>query len=296
MALKDLVVSVFGLGLLGGSLAWKLKKDGAAKEVAGWSRRVETVRFAHEGGMIHRPCYSLPECAALADVVVLAVPLRAMESLSGAIRPHVRPSLRAVFDLGSAKGMIGQKLSPLWGPLYGGFHPMAGKERGGVENADPDLFNGAACAFVPFPETDPSVEMVARELAGALGGRFLKAGAAAHDGAAACISHLPVLIASALSLLAEEELKVNPLVSLLAAGGFRDTTRVAGGPPWLGADMAAGNREEIRRLGGKFTGLLARLLEGSPEELEALLAQGAEAREKILRQKNSLPDWEKEGT
>lgn len=289
-SLKNSVVSVFGLGLLGGSLAWKLTKDGAAKEVVGWSRRDETVRFAHGAAMIHRPCSSPSECAALADVIVLAAPMRAMESLSMEIRPYVRKGIGAVFDLGSAKGEIGRRLAPLWGGAYGGFHPMAGKERGGAENADPDLFQGAVCAFVPFPETDPGVEFIAKELASALGGRFLKAAPEAHDGAAACISHLPVLIASALSLLAEEELEANPLVSLLAAGGFRDTTRVAAGPPWLGADMAAGNGEQIRRLGDKFTALLARLLESSPEDLEALLARGAAARERILKGKNSLPD------
>ncbi|MDD3516293.1 MAG: prephenate dehydrogenase/arogenate dehydrogenase family protein, partial [Synergistaceae bacterium] len=88
-------------------------------------------------------------------------------------------------------------------------------------------------------------------------------------------------------LLAGEETELHPLVPLLAAGGFRDTTRVAGGLPELGADMASTNGEQIRRLAGKFRTILDTLLASSPEELEALLVRAARCREATLAGKGT---------
>lgn len=285
--LKNCTVSVFGLGLLGGSLAWKLSLDGVAKCVAGWSRNPETVRRAHGKGIIGRPCETAEECAALGDVLILAVPIRSMEETALRIRPAAGPGVKAVFDLASTKTEVGRKLAPLWGACYAGFHPMAGKERGGLENADPALFNGAVCAVVPFENTGEEALSLAEELAEALGGRPLRTGAEEHDAAAACISHFPVLVAASLALLAGEEMELHPLVPLLAAGGFRDTTRVAGGLPELGADMAGTNGEQIRRLAAKYRTILDTLLAASPEELEALLARAARCREAVLAGKDS---------
>lgn len=282
LSLKDCTVSVFGLGLLGGSLAWKLAKDGAVKDVAGWSRTPDTVRRAAAAGMITWPCASAEECAACGDILVLAVPIRFMEETSQTICHVARPDVRAVFDLASTKAEVGRVLAPIWGPCYAGFHPMAGKERGGLENADLDLFQGAVCAVVPFENTRPDVIELAEELAAALGGRSVRAGAEEHDAVAACISHFPVLVAASLALLAGKEKEKHPLISLLAAGGFRDTTRVAGGPSWLGADMASTNGEQIRRLAKEYKSILDRLLASSPTELESLLYQASSAREDIL--------------
>lgn len=285
--LKNCTVSVFGLGLLGGSLAWKLSLDGVAKCVAGWSRNPETVRRAHGKGIIGRPCETAEECAALGDVLILAVPIRSMEETALRIRSAAGPGVKAVFDLASTKTEVGRKLAPLWGACYAGFHPMAGKERGGLENADPALFNEAVCAVVPFENTGEEALRLAEELAEALGGRPLRTGAEEHDAAAACISHFPVLVAASLALLAGEEMELHPLVPLLAAGGFRDTTRVAGGLPELGADMAGTNGEQIRRLAAKYRTILDTLLAASPEELEALLARAARCREAVLAGKDS---------
>ena len=282
MFLKNCTISVFGLGLIGGSLAWKLRRDGLVQDVAGWSRNPETVRRAMEAGMIGRGCVSAEECAALGDVLVLAAPIRSMEEVCLKIRSAARPDVRAVFDLASTKTDVGRKLAPIWGRCYAGFHPMAGKERGGLENADPDLFSEAVCAVVPFETTDPSVTALAEELAEALGGRALPTDAAVHAAAAGCVSHLPVLLAASLALLAGRELEKNPLVPLLAAGGFRDTTRVAGGPPWLGADMTVTNGEQVKRLAREYKAILDGLLGATPGELEALLEQASAVRERMF--------------
>ncbi len=282
--LGELAVSVFGLGLLGASLAWRLTSAGKAGEVAGWSRNPVTREAAVSKGIITRACASAEECASLGDVIVLAVPVRAMEELSLRIARSVRP-IAAVFDLGSTKSEIGATLSSIWGGRYAGFHPMAGKERGGLENASSDLFLGSVCAVVPFAETSPDVVTLAEELAHALGGRPLLLDADEHDAATACISHLPLVISAALSLLAEGEMEKHPSLAALSAGGFRDTTRVAAGPAWLGADMVSANGSQVRRLAEEFKRLLDELLSSAPEKLESRLSDAAAARNRVMSAK-----------
>lgn len=282
MSLRDCTVSVFGLGLLGGSLAWRLSLSGAVKGVAGWSRRPETVRLAREKGIITTGCASAEECAALGDILIMAVPMRSMEELSRKIFPYAKKSLRAVFDLGSAKVELGRHMAPLWGAPYAGFHPMAGRETGGLENADPHLFAGATCAVVPFEDTSPEAVALARELALALGGRPAEMSAPDHDAAVAAISHLPLLTAASLALLAGREARDNPLIPLMAAGGFRDSTRVAAGPPWLGADMADQNREEIKRLAEELAKILLQMANAPVGELEAMLTEAAASRGAVM--------------
>lgn len=282
--LRELVVSVFGLGLLGASLAWRLTSTGKAGEVAGWSRNPATLEAAFRRGIITRACDSAEECASLGDVIVLAVPVRAMEELSLRIVRSVRPTT-AVFDLGSTKSEIGATLSSIWGGRYAGFHPMAGKERGGLENAFPDLFLGSVCAVVPFTGTYPGVTALAEELALALGGCPLLIDADEHDAAVACISHLPLVISAALSLLAGGEMGKYPSLAALSAGGFRDTTRVAAGPAWLGADMVSGNGSQVRRLAEEFKRLLDELLSSDSEKLESRLSDAAAARDRVMSAK-----------
>lgn len=282
--LKGCTVSVFGLGLLGASLASRLTLDGSVRGLAGWSRRPETVRIAAERGIISTPCNTAEECASLGDILIFAVPIRAMEEMSRTVRgcPGVK---KAVFDLSSTKKEVGTLLSAQWGKVYCGFHPMAGKETAGLENADPDLFLGSVCALVPFPGTAPEVISLGEELAAALGGTPLLLGPEEHDAITACVSHFPLLLAASLALLAEKERWQHSLLPLLAAGGFRDTTRIAGGPPELGADMLQTNGEEIRRLAKEFSEILDGILAASPEEVEELLKRGKKARESILSAK-----------
>ena len=282
--LKDCTVSIFGLGLLGASLGWKLSMDGSVRSVAGWSRNPETVRAAAGRGIISLRCRTAEECASLGDILIFAVPIRAMEETGRKIYPHARPG-SVLFDLSSTKKEVGGILGGLWKENYCGFHPMAGKERAGLENADPDLFVGSVCALVPFLRTAPEVISLGEELAAALGGRPLRIGPEEHDAITACVSHFPLILAASLALLAEKEREKYPLLPMLAAGGFRDTTRVAGGPPELGADMVQTNGEEIRRLAKEFGEILEGILATSPEEAEELLERGKKARESILSAK-----------
>jgi prephenate dehydrogenase len=218
-------VTVVGLGQLGGSLAAALV--GAGREVSGWDvDPAARDAAATRGATITREA---------AGVVVLAVPLpviaTALEGLT------VDPDA-TITDLGSVKRPVVAALEPAFGSRYVGGHPMCGTERSGHTAVDPTLFTGARWALCLEPGTDLRRWLRVAELALAVGAEVVPATAAEHDDAVAAISHVPHLLAAALAAAAEE---AGPLALALAAGSFRDGTRVIGSDPAFVTAMVGGN-------------------------------------------------------
>jgi prephenate dehydrogenase len=218
-------VSVVGLGQLGGSLAAALLAAG--REVSGWdvdpvarqAAQARGVRITQE----------------LAGVVVLAVPLPAMtDALTGLT---VEPDA-TVTDLGSVKVPVVAALGARFGDRYGGGHPMCGTERSGPDAADPALFRGARWALCLEPGTDLARWLRVAEVALDVGAEVVPVTAAEHDDAVAAVSHVPHLLAAALAAAAGE---AGALALSLAAGSFRDGTRVIGSDPGFVAAMVTGN-------------------------------------------------------
>jgi len=216
---------VVGLGQLGGSLAAALV--GAGREVSGWDvDPAARDAAATRGATITREA---------AGVVVLAVPLpviaTALEGLT------VDPDA-TITDLGSVKRPVVAALEPAFGSRYVGGHPMCGTERSGHTAVDPTLFTGARWALCLEPGTDLRRWLRVAELALAVGAEVVPATAAEHDDAVAAISHVPHLLAAALAAAAAE---AGPLALALAAGSFRDGTRVIGSDPAFVTAMVEGN-------------------------------------------------------
>jgi prephenate dehydrogenase len=218
-------VTVVGLGQLGGSLAAALV--GAGREVSGWD-----VDPAARDAAAARGVTITREAA---GVVVLAVPLpviaTALEGLT------VDPDA-TITDLGSVKRPVVAALEPAFGSRYVGGHPMCGTERSGHTAVDPTLFTGARWALCLEPGTDLRRWLRVAELALAVGAEVVPATAAEHDDAVAAISHVPHLLAAALAAAAAE---AGPLALALAAGSFRDGTRVIGSDPAFVTAMVEGN-------------------------------------------------------
>ncbi len=218
-------VGVVGLGQLGGSLAAALVAAG--RDVSGWdvdpvareAARARGVRIAQE----------------LAGVVVLAVPLAAM---SGALDGLDLAADATVTDLGSVKVPVGAELSARYGDRYVGGHPMCGTERSGPDAVDPALFTGARWALCVEPGTDLTRWLRVAEVALDAGAEVVPVTAAEHDEAVAAISHVPHLLAAALAAAAAE---AGPLALALAAGSFRDGTRVIATDPGFVTAMVTGN-------------------------------------------------------
>ncbi|SDT75147.1 prephenate dehydrogenase [Actinoplanes derwentensis] len=254
-------IAVIGLGLIGGSLLRALAAAG--HEVVGYDADPLTRSAAREAGFSIAD--SVREAAAGCDVTVLAVPLPVL--------PQVAADLDGydglVTDVTSVKGPVRDLLE---GRRFVGGHPMAGRETSGFAASEATLFDG--CAWVLCLEPHESALddwlLLARLFTG-MGARVVPVTATEHDAAVAQISHVPHLFAAVLA----GQLQENPLAGALAAGSFRDGTRVAATRAELTAAMCGGNwssvHRELRRLIGDLE-LMAEALE-SDDPIRALTPQ-----------------------
>jgi prephenate dehydrogenase len=218
-------VAVVGLGQLGGSLAAALAAAG--RPVSGWDvDPAARDAAAARGVRITRE---------LTGVVVLAVPLPAMATALEEVT--VDPDA-TVTDLGSVKQTVLDTVGATLGGRFVGGHPMCGTERSGHEAVDPGLFAGARWALCLEPGTELPRWLRVAEVALAVGAEVVPVTAAEHDDAVAAISHVPHLLAAALAAAAGA---TGPLALSLAAGSFRDGTRVAGSDPAFVTAMVEGN-------------------------------------------------------
>jgi prephenate dehydrogenase len=267
-------VAVLGMGLIGGSLTRALAAAG--HQVSGFDRDPairRQARAAAGGGW--RVAGSVAAAVAGADVAVVATPLPAVES----VLEQLGGFAGVVTDVVSVKQpvrslMVGRPFR------YVGGHPMAGKETAGFAASDPGLFAG--CAWVLCLDEETLIDdwvTLARIVTG-LGARAVPATAARHDGAVAAISHVPHLLAVALASALRD-----PLAGSLAAGSFRDGTRVAASPPSLIGAICGGNAgpvlDALDTVLGELAGARAAL--GQAEPIAAVTAWATPAHDARVR-------------
>ena len=188
-----------GLGLLGGSWGLALKKAGFAGRVVGYARRAETRQQALGEGAVDEGFADVNEAVHAADLVILATPVAVILDHLPRLQPQLSPRA-LITDVGSTKRRICQRAAELYtrGPLFLGGHPMAGKERSGLANADARLFENARYVLTPLKPEDLGDDRVQafRALVAAIGARPLTSDPATHDRAVAYLSHLPQLLSS----------------------------------------------------------------------------------------------------
>ncbi len=218
---------------------------GVAKEVVGTGSRPESLRLALEMGAIHRFTISPAEGVAGADLVVIATPVSVAVSVLREISTHLSPGA-IVTDVGSTKTAIvyqAEKMLPPGISFVGG-HPMAGSEQAGIRAADPYLFENAIYLITPTANTPPPAQEVVKKLAEGVGAKVVMMEPEWHDLAVAAVSHLPHLLAVTLVNTSAQLPESERLLSL-AAGGFRDTTRIASSSPVMWRDIFMTNREQL---------------------------------------------------
>lgn len=236
-------LAVLGPGLLGGSIALAAAERFPECQVALWARREEAAEAIRKRRVAARITTDVASVVEAADLVVLCVPVGAMGGLAERIAP-VLSSTALVTDVGSVKAPVVRELTPILGRQFIGSHPMAGSERAGFEAARPGLFEGAVCAVTPGPDSEPSSVARVEAFWTGLGCRVRLSDAVRHDEAVAVVSHLPHLIAAALVDVAGSR---DPQALDFCGPGFRDTTRVAGGPPAMWTEILRTNREPVRK-------------------------------------------------
>ena len=230
---------------MGGSLGMALVRRGGWR-VTGVGRRADRLKAAKSRGALHAWTTDFREGARDADVVVLAVPVDGIVAWARKLRPFLKRDC-LVMDVGSVKGSIVSALDAGFskGPFFVGAHPMAGSEKTGAENARADLYKGAACVVTPGRRVPAAAVKRAGSFWRSIGAGVLRMAPAEHDRWVAMISHLPHLMAYSLALSAGRWGNAR-FARALAAGSFRDMTRVAGADPDQWSQIFSMNAKSLR--------------------------------------------------
>jgi prephenate dehydrogenase len=238
-------VAVIGTGLIGGSFALALRKHFSHISLVGYDRAGEQARAC---GAVDEAAADIPSAVRGADLVYIALPIgatiEALPTIAASAEPHA-----LVTDAGSTKTAICRAAQDHFrsGARFLGGHPMAGKERSGVENADAEIFHGAPYALMaPENESDARVKRFAAMLA-AIGAQPVWSDPETHDWAVGIVSHLPQLAALALARVVQDETDETGLPLTLAGQGLQDTLRLAGSPYRVWRDIFLTNTENVSR-------------------------------------------------
>jgi prephenate dehydrogenase len=259
---------------MGSSLAGALR--GQCRQVIGVARRTETVTAALRWRLIDHGTTDLGDAVSRADVVVLATPVRVILRQLAEIGPLLSKGC-LLLDLGSTKEQIVAQMATLPDhvqPLGG--HPMCGKEESGIEAADAALYRGCTFILCPLPRTSREALDLGCDLVKATGAHPLILEPERQDLIVGTVSHLPYLLACALVATADATTSADPAAWEIVAGGFRDTSRVAGSDVTMMIDILLTNRDKVLQAVDTFQGQLrglAQLVEaGDDEELRDALA------------------------
>jgi prephenate dehydrogenase len=268
-------VAIVGLGLMGGSLALALK--GRCAAIYGHGPTRATLDTALRLGFVSEadtdPAAILPR----ADVIVLAAPIPAILDLLGRLADIV-PQKCIVLDLGSSKRAIVEAMAALperFDPIGG--HPICGKERLSLANADAGLYHAAPFVLTPLGRTSRRARLCAEAIVATIGARAIWMEAGSHDATIAATSHLPYLLSSALALATPPE------AAVLVGPGFRSTSRLAATPPSMMLGVLESNRDNVLQSLGRFQAELARLSAAvEAGDFEALAGLLDDARQRQL--------------
>ncbi|MFQ1700180.1 prephenate/arogenate dehydrogenase family protein [Loktanella agnita] len=248
-------VSLIGLGLIAGSMALAMRRAGLAGEITGYARSAETRDTAREIGLCDRICDSAAEAAKDADLVVLCVPVGAMEAVARDIAPVLKPGA-TVSDVGSVKRTVIEAVSPHIpdGVHFIPAHPLAGTEHSGPRSGFAELFDNRFCILVPQPDSDRAAVDSLAALWRGMGANVDEMDADHHDLVLAVTSHTPHLIAYTMVGVADDLRRVTDSeVIKYSAAGFRDFTRIAASDPTMWRDVFLNNKDATLEILGRFT-------------------------------------------
>jgi prephenate dehydrogenase len=235
--------NVIGLGLIGGSIALALRG-------AGWHVTGDDVDAGRADQARARGCVDATGLDGAGEITFIAVPV---QSVPDQVKRALAETAGVVTDVGSVKGAV---CAAVQDPRFVGGHPMAGSELEGLDGADAAMFEGAVWALTPQPVTADATFAAVAAIVAQFGAEVVALGPEHHDDMVAVVSHVPHLAAAGLMGLAADRGEEHAALLRLAAGGFRDMTRIASGHPDIWLDICAENRAAIV---SALDGLLERL-------------------------------------
>lgn len=281
--MKRPVVTIIGLGVVGGSYAGALSAAGYT--VYGVARTTGTIAKAKERGMIEDGGTDAAPFAAKSDVVVIALYPGQVAAELRALAPHLRPGT-VVTDVAGIKSLIQKEVEEALpeGVEFVFAHPMAGREKRGIDYADPAVLRGANFILVRGANTSQSAMETVRKLAEDMGfGRIVEVSAQRHDEIIGFVSQLPHAIAVALVNSDEESAETEKFIG----DSFRDLTRIASINETLWSELFLGNRDNLIRSIDDFTRQLNAIRDalaaGDKDALEALFKSSTERRNRYVK-------------
>jgi prephenate dehydrogenase len=279
--LKKLVI--FGVGLIGGSVASALKKAGSSAEIVGVGRSSESLQTAIDLNVIDTASSNIAEALLHADIVLIAAPVAQTPLILNAIKPHLHADT-VVTDAGSTKSDVLACAQEILGEQFTQFvggHPIAGAEKSGVTAAMADLYINKNVVLTPTLYTNQNAVQRVRELWQSCGANVTEMPAETHDGIFAAVSHLPHLLAFALVDDIASRANAEQLFGF-AASGFRDFTRIAGSHPEMWRDISLANKtalmNEITAYQDELSRLKQLLEHDDGDSLHALFERASTAR------------------
>lgn len=240
-------ILVIGLGLIGGSLALAIKSSYPQAVIRGFDVNEKAVKLARSLQVIEEDEVDLREAVKDADVIIIAAPVESSLSIIEELSHLPLKEGALITDVGSTKQTIvkqGEKLDKKGVTFIGG-HPMAGSHKTGVEAARERLFENAFYILTPGEHTPDSKLIQLQNLLKGTKAKFLQLDPVSHDKFAGLVSHMPHIIASSLVHQIDKAGKEDPLVQQLAAGGFRDITRIASASPTMWRDILLHNKTAL---------------------------------------------------
>lgn len=246
--MKNLTVGFIGLGLIGGSIARGLKRSAPDTTVMAYMRTRDTLLKAQKEGIVDIPLDGVDPRLGQCDILFLCTPVEYNAGYLQKIRPFLKPGA-IVTDVGSTKTNIHETVKELgMETCFVGGHPMAGSEKTGYESSSDHLLENAYYILTPTKQTPPAMVDRMVEVADTIGALPLVLDYKKHDLIVAAISHLPHLIASSLVNLVHDCDDEAQLMKRLAAGGFKDITRIASSSPVMWEQICMTNEENITQM------------------------------------------------
>ncbi|NMN70467.1 prephenate/arogenate dehydrogenase family protein [Rhizobium sp. 57MFTsu3.2] len=254
-------IALIGIGLIGSSLAYDIRRLGLSGEIVVSTRSAETLKRAEELSLGDRYTTSSAEAVKDADLVIVSVPVGASESVAKEIAGSLKPGA-IVTDVGSTKASVIAQMQPHMPPhvhfIPG--HPLAGTEKSGPDAGFPGLFEGRWCIFTPIAGTDQAALKKLRRFWETLGSKVDEMDPEHHDKVLAIVSHLPHIIAYNIVGTADDlEAVTESEVIKYSASGFRDFTRLAASDPTMWRDVCLHNKDAILEMLARFSEDLAYL-------------------------------------